>query len=240
MEIAPDLHLIPGMSAGNACMHVGDTCVLFDTGLPGEGPRVLEYLAKIGRGPRDLELIALTHADPGHAGAAAWLRRNSAARIAASPEAALLTQNPNPPGLVRRAWRTSLRLMHRPVETFAVDVLLGEEDLPGGFQVVPSPGHAAGHLCFFRASDGVLIAGDAVRVAGRDLLAPAFWDSESEWRARVSVANLADLPVHLLVPGHGPPFREPARQLRQVGGPPGFMADVLRRKEARHNRRRRR
>ena len=241
MEIAQDLHLIPGLSTANACLHVaGEVCVLFDTGLPGDGPRILEYLTKLGRSPRDLALIALTHADAGHAGAAAWLRRNSAARIAASPEAALVAQDPQARGIVRRAWRTTLALMRRPVEPFAVDVLLTEEDAPGGFQVIPTPGHAPGHLAFYRPSDGVLIAGDAVRVSGNELLAPAFWDSDSEWQARISIARLADVPIHLLIPGHGTPFREPSQQLRIVGGPPGFLEDVMRRKDDRRLRRSRR
>lgn len=238
MEIAAGLHLIPGMSTANACLLVGDSCVLFDAGLPGDGPRVLAYLQRLGRTPRDLTLIALTHADPGHAGAAAWLRRNSAARIAASPETAALAQQGHPPGMVRRAWHGTLALLRRPVEAFAADMLLGETDAPGGFQVIPTPGHAPGHLSFFRPSDGVLIAGDAVRVSGHDLLAPAFWDSDSEWQARISIARLADLPVHLLVPGHGPPYREPGAQLRRVGGPPGFLEEVMRHKGERRPRRR--
>ncbi len=229
MEIARDLHLVPGTSTGNACLYVGQTCVLFDTGMPGDGPRVLEYLERLGRRPQDLSVIALTHADPGHCGAAPWLRRNSAARILASPDAAVLASHPNPPGLLRWAWRSALQLMRRPVEPFAVDGLLGEQDTLEGFRVVDTPGHSPGHICFFRPEDGVLIAGDAVRVSGRDLLSPPFWDSESEWNARLSVAKLADLPIHLLIPGHGPPFREPAEQLRRVGGPPGFLEARLRR-----------
>lgn len=236
MEIASGVHLVPGLTRGNACLVTAPEVVLFDCGLPGDGPAVLTYLAKIGLGPQDLRMIVLTHADPGHAGSAPWLRRNSAARIVASPIEATVAAAPATGGNVRALWRLALRMGGRPPEPFAVDATIGPEDQVAGFAVIPTPGHTPGHLSFFRAEDGVLIAGDAIRVAGRDLLAPAFWASQSEVRARISIARLADLPVRLLIPGHGNPYREPGAELRRAGGPPGFLEERLRRKAQRRRR----
>lgn len=238
MRLARSLYLVPGLSMGNACLVTEPEVALFDCGLPGDGPAVLAYLRELSIAPADLRVIALTHADPGHAGAAPWLRRNSGARILASAAASAVAAGA-PAGTVRAAWRLALGLARRRTEAFVTDGVLAEGDVVAGFQVVATPGHAAGHIAFFRPDDGILLAGDAVRVAGRDLLAPAFWDSESEVRSRISLARLADLPVHLLVAGHGPPYAEPGAELRRAGGPPGFMEDVVRRREERLAKRRR-
>ena len=236
MEVAAGVHLVPG-TVGNITLVCAPEVALFDSGLPGDGPAVLAYLSALGIAARDLGVIALTHADPGHAGGAPWLRRQTAARILAAPAAAAAAAGNPPAGGFRALGRTVLGLAGRRPEVFAVDGTIGPGDVVAGFEVVATPGHTPGHLSFFRPGDGVLVAGDAVRVAGLDILAPPFWDTRSEPLARASIAELADLPVHLLIPGHGPPYREPAEQLRRAGGPPGFMAERLARLEERRQRR---
>ena len=239
MELASGVYLVPGLTLGNACLVTHPEVALLDCGLPGEGPAILSFLGELGLAPKDLRTIALTHADPGHSGAAPWLRRNSAARIrAAAVEAAVAAGERA--GLGRALWRAGLALVGRRTEAFAVDAELVPGDVVAGFTVVATPGHTPGHVSFFREEDGILVAGDAVRVAGRDLLAPAFWNSQSEVRARLSISRLADLPVHLLIAGHGAPYREPGAGLRRAGGPPGFMEDLVRRRETRAAKRRRR
>ena len=52
--------------------------------------------------------------------------------------------------------RSSLRNVARPLEPGA-----GVPGLPG-WACIPTPGHTPGHVAFFRASDRVLITGDAV------------------------------------------------------------------------------
>jgi glyoxylase-like metal-dependent hydrolase (beta-lactamase superfamily II) len=238
MEIARNVHLVPGLRLSNACLVTAPEVVLFDAGLPGDGPAVLDYLRRLGLGPGDLRAVVLTHADPSHAGGAPWLRRNTAARIWASAIEAEACAGTRPRGLLRWLWGHALAAAGRPPERFAVDGILSPGDEVAGFVAVATPGHTEGHLAFFRPDDGVLLAGDAVRVSGRDILAPAFWDAYSEVQARVSIARLADLPVHLLVPGHGPPYREPGAGLRLAGGPPGFLEEQLRRRAAARERRR--
>ncbi len=233
MEIARGVHLVPGLARANVCLVTQPEVVLFDSGLPGDGPAILAYLEKLGIGPQDLRAIALTHADPSHSGGAPWLRRNSAAQIFASASEAAAAASPGAASTPRALWRFALGLAGRTPEAFSVDATLGPEEQVAGFLVVPTPGHTAGHLAFFRPDDGVLVAGDAVRVAGHDILAPAFWASQSEMRARVSIARLADLPVRLLIAGHGPPYRDPGSELRRAGGPPGFLEERLRKKAQR-------
>jgi glyoxylase-like metal-dependent hydrolase (beta-lactamase superfamily II) len=238
MEVAPGVHLIPRMDLANVCLVTEPEPVLFDTGLPGEGEKVLAYCRRVGVAPEDIRAIALTHADPAHAGSAAWLRRHTRARLYASATEAAILAGQVSGGNVRTLWHWLLRIGRRPMEPAVVDGVLEEGDEIGGFRVVPTPGHTLGHVAFYRPRDGVLIAGDALRVSGSDILAPSFWNSASEVRARISVSHLADLPVHLLIPGHGPPYREPGPGLRRVGGPPGRIEEALRRREERQAARR--
>lgn len=238
MQLTRGVYLVPGLTLGNACLVTQPEIVLFDCGLPGDGPAILRFLGELGLSPGDLGTIALTHADPGHAGSAPWLRRNSGARILASEAEARVAAGQRA-GFGRALWAFGLGLAGRGPEPFAVDAVLAPGDVVAGFTVLATPGHTPGHVSFFRDADGVLLAGDAVRVAGTDLLAPAFWNSQSEVRSRVSLAHLADLPVHLLVAGHGAPYREPGSELRRAGGPPGFLEDLIRRREAHAARRRR-
>ena len=237
MEIAKDLHIIPDLEMSNACLITGPEPALIDTGLPGEGGRILAYMEQVGVSPRALRVIALTHADPAHSGSAAWLRRETAARLLASEAEAAVLAGQVPEGNLRALWRWGLRITRRPAERCLVDGVLEPGDEVAGFQVVETPGHTLGHVAFYREDDGVLIAGDALRVSGSDILAPSFWNSASEVRARVSVSHLADLPVTLLVPGHGNPYREPGAGLRRVGGPPGILEETLRRRALHRQRR---
>lgn len=233
MEIAAGLHLVPGAYGANVCLVTGPEVALFDTGLPASGPAVLRYLEQVGLSARELQVIALTHADPRHAGAAPWLRRNTAARLYASSEEAAILAGQAPAGPVRQTWRWVLARFGQPVEACLVDGVLEPDDMVAGFRVIPTPGHTMGHIAFYREQDGVLIAGDAVRIAGADILAPNFWTSASEVRARISASHLAELSIHLLVPGHGPLYREPGAGLRRVGGPPGAVEQALQRRAAR-------
>jgi glyoxylase-like metal-dependent hydrolase (beta-lactamase superfamily II) len=102
------------------------------------------------------------------------------------------------------------------------------------WECIPTPGHTPGHVAFFRASDRVLITGDAVvtvnlnsiwgfllwglrRSKPRISLPP--WYSTWNWRqAKESVALLARLEPRLLATGHGVPISgdEIARELRAL------------------------
>jgi glyoxylase-like metal-dependent hydrolase (beta-lactamase superfamily II) len=101
-----------------------------------------------------------------------------------------------------------------------VQPLPSNGDVPGlpGWRWIHTPGHAPGHVSLFRATDRLLIAGDAVTTTRQESLyavltqmqelngPPAYftidWDA-----ARRSVATLASLKPTLLAAGHGRPMR---------------------------------
>ncbi len=92
-----------------------------------------------------------------------------------------------------------------------VDVVLGEGDTFGPFEVVATPGHAPDHLAFVTAT-GAALTGDAVLGEGSVFVSPypgslvAYLDGLTRLRQR----RLA-----VLCPGHGPPVHDPAARLDQ-------------------------
>ena len=79
----------------------------------------------------------------------------------------------------------------------------------GDFTVVHTPGHARGHVVYFRESDGVTICGDVIRnmnyATGRPGLdEPPEMFTYDPAENRRSIRKLAGLNPTLLLPGHGP------------------------------------
>jgi glyoxylase-like metal-dependent hydrolase (beta-lactamase superfamily II) len=95
----------------------------------------------------------------------------------------------------------------------AIDPSAGVPGLPD-WQCIPTPGHTPGHVAFFRKSDSVLIAGDAILTVNLnslwDLLmnrhrvsGPAYILTWNWQIAKESVVVLATLEPRVLACGHG-------------------------------------
>lgn len=93
---------------------------------------------------------------------------------------------------------------------------LREGDEVAGFTVLDTPGHAPGHVSYWRESDRVLLCGDVMwgynpflmRGGPREPYALASPDPVENRR---SARRLAELRPSLVLFGHGPPLREPSR-----------------------------
>lgn len=103
--------------------------------------------------------------------------------------------------------------------TDVVQSLPRDGKMPGlpEWVAVPTPGHTAGHVAYWRSRDGVLITGDAVvtvnlnsirgLLPGRQDLSGPPWYTTWNWKlAMESARRLAELGPRLLAPGHGPPL----------------------------------
>jgi glyoxylase-like metal-dependent hydrolase (beta-lactamase superfamily II) len=100
-----------------------------------------------------------------------------------------------------------------------VQPLPSTNEVPGmiGWQWIHTPGHAPGHVSLFRASDRLLIAGDAVATTRQESMyavltqrqelngPPAFFTIDWD-KAERSVAALASLKPSLIAAGHGEPL----------------------------------
>ena len=105
----------------------------------------------------------------------------------------------------------------------AFDPALGVPGLPD-WTCIPTPGHTPGHVSYFRASDRVLITGDALLTASASslwglipspqVISPPPRISTWDWtEATESVRTLARLEPLVLAPGRRLPITTPAAQL---------------------------
>jgi glyoxylase-like metal-dependent hydrolase (beta-lactamase superfamily II) len=93
---------------------------------------------------------------------------------------------------------------------------LSEGDVVGGFKVLDTPGHSAGHISLWRESDGALICGDVFTNIDQltgipGLHEPKSFFSPDPARNRESMRQLAALEPQLVCFGHGRPLRDPAK-----------------------------
>ena len=186
-----------------------------------------------GAGTRPAAIL-LTHFHPDHAGSARRLSRTWSCPVYVQPDELPLTTGdfsalaayagpldtwvvlPLMRAMGRRRRdatlaRSSLQGVPRPLEP-------GTE-VPGlpGWECIPTPGHTPGHVSFFRASDGVLITGDAIVTVKLNSLSGLVWHRNGlsgppwyttwNWEAaKESVARLALLEPTVLAGGHGTPM----------------------------------
>jgi glyoxylase-like metal-dependent hydrolase (beta-lactamase superfamily II) len=218
--------LVPGVRGANAWLVASpEGLVLVDTGLPGNGERVVAFLTSLGRAPGDLSAIALTHHDPDHAGSAAEVKALTGAPVAvhahdapvlAGGLTAAASKGPWRRGallarLARLGHEIGMALMVRLPWTRATwrrcpaDRLLADGDRLPGLAVVHAPGHTAGSAAF-RADDGALLTGDAVfgDAHGRAHYPPRALALDPA-QARATAHRLVASGFTVLYPGHGLP-----------------------------------
>ena len=178
------------------------------------------------------EVIVLTHIHPDHSGSVPELARVWEVPVKVHPAEMQLAPGGYQPEyahpLDRWVVAPMLRLVPRrrlqamemgdSLEGIAspLDLNAGIPALPD-WQCVHTPGHTPGHAAFFRATDGVLITGDAVvtvdlnsvggLLSGRQAVAGPPWYTTWDWtKARSSIKSLAELEPRILAPGHGRPL----------------------------------
>jgi glyoxylase-like metal-dependent hydrolase (beta-lactamase superfamily II) len=236
-EIAPDVYCLGprGRTQTNVYfVHSGSSWALIDAGWAKDGPSIKHAAESVFGADTPPASILLTHVHPDHAGSALELARIWECPVYVHP-AELPIANGDFAAMKKWAgpldhWvvlplmramgrrrrdailaRSSLREVARPLEPGA-----GVPGLPG-WEAIPTPGHTPGHVSFFRASDRVLITGDAVvtlqlnSLVGlvlqrQGLSGPPRYTSWSWPAARASVAALGRLAPNALASGHGMPM----------------------------------
>ncbi len=211
LRLADGLDLLLGFPPFGFNVYVmGD--VLVDAGTRFARGRILRHL----RG-RTLTAHALTHAHPDHQGAshavcqALGLPLWCGERDADAMETDGLIMARMPPHWLSRTIGPGWIGPPHPVAR-----RLREGDEVGGFQVIETPGHTAGHISFWRPHDRVLVAGDVLAnmqiwTGGPMLREPPRYFSLDPAQNRRSALRLAQLEPGLVCLGHGPPLRKPRK-----------------------------
>jgi glyoxylase-like metal-dependent hydrolase (beta-lactamase superfamily II) len=217
MKIAEGVYSVGQKKGGRVHAYLFENdgeLTLVDTLFDNDAHRVLELIRQIGRTPRDLKQIVLTHAHRSHLGGLAKLRELSGALVYAHEwEADIIAgERPQQPvtlvphgPLSTYYLRVGLALGRPKHKPCPVDRLLSEGDAVGPFQVVHIPGHTPGHMAFHDAERGVLAVGDAVATWPRLGAGwPAF--NLNERLYRVSFQRLAPFEAKVVAVGHGEPL----------------------------------
>lgn len=194
---------------------------IVDTGWRSGGARLVRSIRMLGLDQRAVHRVLLTHWHPDHAGSAAKLARSSASPSVHVGQDDLAVvrgevERPYriaPPGHLSRTGRIADRLgLMRPAEAVpaAKPLTAGEQiATAGGLEVVPAPGHTAGHCAFWLPSRGVLLAGDAVWNTWVTWAGPAMSCSAIP-AIPSTLRRLEAIAPDLLAVAHGPPLRRGA------------------------------
>ena len=195
----------------------GSALTLIDAGLSGKASTVWRAFKQLGRQPRELRHLILTHAHPDHIGGAAEIVRETGAATYMTMIDARVAERGGPfrpispaPGLFNRigyrlAWRADA-----VVESFGIDHPINDGDqlpMAGGLGVVSTPGHCAGQVALLWRGDKLLIAGDVcTHILG--LGDPLGFEDQAEGRR--SQRKIAGLKFDAVAFGHGRPIRSGA------------------------------
>jgi glyoxylase-like metal-dependent hydrolase (beta-lactamase superfamily II) len=230
LEIARDVAIVPGIIANAYLVGNRESWMLVDTATPGNERKILRAAqVRFGPGAKPLAIL-LTHGHFDHAGSAPPLADRWRVPVFAHVlELPYLTGQAHYPPLdtskpgffskLARFFPSSTVDLGGRVHEFAMEF--------EGWETLDTPGHTPGHVSFYRPSDGVLLAGDALTTMDLD----SFWGTVAkrpkvcrppvpatmDWaKARESVRRLAALRPSVIAAGHGTPMRGAAEELRRL------------------------
>ena len=196
--------------------------ILFDAGLPGMADTIRAEMEKAGVPFTRLTHIAITHSDTDHIGSVARLLADGPQKIqVVCHEAERKYVECDVPPLRLSQMEATIgnspeELRPRMAELVAslkanywrfkanVDRAVTDGDsLPCGVEVIYTPGHTPGHLCYYHRPSRTLVAGDMLNVEdGRLVGAPRFTMLDPEaWRR--SAEKLTGVDVRTVVCYHG-------------------------------------
>jgi glyoxylase-like metal-dependent hydrolase (beta-lactamase superfamily II) len=198
--------LPPALTTNAYLLGFGDA-VLVDPGAadPAEIERLMAALAAAHeRLGRRVTAIWLTHHHPDHVAGVPALRQRLGVPVLAHPATAerLAAHGAfgGMDGTFGDGQQVTLAGLGRPE---APDLLV---------QIVHTPGHARGHLCFLELGQRSLLAGDMVAGLGTIVVDPPEGDMDDYL---ASLAKLVALAPRTLFPGHGPAVKNAVPKLRE-------------------------
>lgn len=216
MEVVPGIYSLwqrKGAYVHAYLIDTGEGLLLIDTLFDNDAARILSLIEQIGRTPKDLRHIIMTHAHRSHLGGLARLKELSGAPVYAHEwesdlisgdrAAQQVSWRPQP------AYRTyiyqlgnNLNLTRHPPAT--VDCYIHEGDRMGPLHVMHTPGHSPGHLAFYWPERRALFTGDAIVTWPHfELGWPGFLLNKRAHEQ--SLRKMAELDAEVLCTGHGEP-----------------------------------
>jgi glyoxylase-like metal-dependent hydrolase (beta-lactamase superfamily II) len=190
--------------------------LLVDCGGWGSGRAIARGVQALGYSLPDVAAIAITHWHADHTGGIRELLDASDHPVTIYASAAdldaYLAQKPLPIK-IRPSWfiPRGLSIYHRPgpvSQRRGISYVRADQVLDDwGIEVIPTPGHTAGHTAYHVCSDGAMCCGDALLRLGNHLYTLGFHcDLEQMDRAAQKLLGRA---FDWLLPAHVAPVRSP-------------------------------
>lgn len=220
MEITDGVHLISGAKGQNIYLLVDDDLTLIDSGYPGNGRRIAEYIGGIGRSLDELKRVLITHSHPDHTGSVPELKDLvPAMQVMAHPaDTSVDKQGRHVVSYLNVFGGTRLPVPF--LRRVVADAFLEEgQTLPilGGLRVLHTPGHTAGSVSFYLESRRVLFPGDNVVNLGDYVGAPVPFPGTNLRQYEASLRRIAAMEFDMACLSHGQVFHTNAdRRIRRM------------------------
>ena len=85
------------------------------------------------------------------------------------------------------------------------------------WEIVHTPGHSPGHVCLWNAAERLLCSGDhLLQLVSPPVTFERGFETDPMGSYLASLERVAALAPDLVLPGHGPPFRDGARRAASI------------------------
>jgi len=205
MKVTEGIYSIPEMGMSNAYLvEDGDKLLVIDTGMPGHAKKIVSYVKSLGKDPRSVETVVLTHPDLDHSGSAAQLKQLTGAKVAIHEEDAPRLAGEKPWSEAKGAAGFVIGILGLFIKLQPVppDISLKEGGKLGPLTVLETPGHTSGSISLYKVGTA-LFSGDALLTNGRGFFQEPRMVNEE--LGKHSIRRMATLQFEYLLPGHGAP-----------------------------------
>jgi glyoxylase-like metal-dependent hydrolase (beta-lactamase superfamily II) len=205
MKITEGIYLVPEMGMSNAYLvEDGDKLLVIDTGMPGHAQKIISYVKSLGKDPRSVETIVLTHPDLDHSGSTAQLKQLTGAKVAIHEADAPRLAGEKPWREAKGAAGLMIRILgiFMKLQPVPPDISLKEGEKLGPLTVLETPGHTSGSISLYKVGTA-LFSGDALLTDGKGLFQEPRMVNEE--LGKESIRRMATLEFEYLMPGHGAP-----------------------------------
>jgi glyoxylase-like metal-dependent hydrolase (beta-lactamase superfamily II) len=218
IDLPPTLMVIERgwLSANNIVFADDESTTVVDSGYVSHKAQTLALIKHALKGRR-LDWLVNTHCHSDHMGGNAALQLAYGCRTSIpAGEAPLI-----------RAWNEA-ELMLSPAgqtaERFTIDDTIAPGDVfkMGGidWKAIHAPGHDMHALMFYAPAHRLLISGDALWENGFGVIFPVLFGDDGDYSGfdatQATLERIAALDIDIVIPGHGPPFRDAGSALERA------------------------